>query len=143
VPFVERDVSLDSAAAQEMVQRSGQMGVPVITGEGEVIVGFDRPRLEKLAARYAGAAQSPSGGPKLGLVVRDTPAGVEVGRTRPGSPAERAGVRPGDYLETLAGQPVRSVAGLERVNAALPTGQPISLVVRRQGATVPLTLSGS
>lgn len=50
VPYTEKDVSRDSATAQEMIETSGQMGVPVtvITDEGgqeTLIVGFDRTRL--------------------------------------------------------------------------------------------------
>ena len=51
VAYTEFDVSVDSAKAQEMVEKSGQMGVPVIViGEGkdqDLIVGFDQPKLKK------------------------------------------------------------------------------------------------
>lgn len=51
VAFTEYDVSTDSAKAQEMVEKSGQMGVPVtVVGEGEkaeLIVGFDQAKLSK------------------------------------------------------------------------------------------------
>lgn len=49
VPFEDIDVSKDAAKAQEMVVKSGQMGVPVIDVEGEIIVGFNKPRLAELA----------------------------------------------------------------------------------------------
>ena len=45
VPFTEKDVTQDRAAVQEMVEKSGQMGVPVIDIDGQVIVGFDQVRL--------------------------------------------------------------------------------------------------
>ena len=51
VAYSEYDVSVDSAKAQEMVEKSGQMGVPVVTiGEGdkqELIIGFDQVKLSK------------------------------------------------------------------------------------------------
>jgi len=51
VTFTENDVSTDSTKAQEMVDLSGQMGVPVVViGEGEdkvIIVGFDEPKLKE------------------------------------------------------------------------------------------------
>ena len=34
-----------------MVRKSGQMGVPVITIDDEVVVGFDRARIEELLAK--------------------------------------------------------------------------------------------
>ena len=48
VRFKEVDVSKDAAAARDMKRRSGQQGVPVIDIGGKVIVGFDRPKIDKL-----------------------------------------------------------------------------------------------
>ncbi len=47
VDFEDIDVSADQNKAQEMVQKSGQMGVPVVDIEGEVIVGFDREKISR------------------------------------------------------------------------------------------------
>lgn len=44
--FHELDVSNNESAAQEMIQKSGQMGVPVLEIDGEIIVGFDRDRIK-------------------------------------------------------------------------------------------------
>jgi S1-C subfamily serine protease len=139
VPFVERDVAVDPVAAREMVRRSGQMGVPVITAGEEVIVGFDRPRLERIATAHLAASRG-EGPPRLGLLVKDRPAGgVEVGGARPGSLAERAGFLPGDVLELVDGQPVRTVADLERLTVPLGS-RPLEAVVRRAGRPVRLRL---
>ncbi|MFA6253891.1 MAG: glutaredoxin domain-containing protein [Candidatus Paceibacterota bacterium] len=48
VPFENKDVGKDPIASQEMVAKSGQMGVPVIEIDGEIIVGFDFETIEKL-----------------------------------------------------------------------------------------------
>jgi glutaredoxin 3 len=48
VAFENYDVSSDETKLQEMVNVSGQMGVPVILVDDKVIVGFDRARLEGL-----------------------------------------------------------------------------------------------
>lgn len=45
VPYTEHDVGLDAARAQEMISKSGQMGVPVIDVAGKIIIGFDRTAL--------------------------------------------------------------------------------------------------
>ena len=49
IEYTEKNVATDQAAAQEMIDKSGQMGVPVtlISGDGkdEIIVGFDEERL--------------------------------------------------------------------------------------------------
>ncbi len=46
--FEDIDVSQDQAKAQEMVEKSGQMGVPVIEIDGQVVVGFNKPVIEQL-----------------------------------------------------------------------------------------------
>ncbi len=47
VPFEEVDVANDRAAAEEMIKKSGQTGVPVIDIDGKIIVGFNLPEIEK------------------------------------------------------------------------------------------------
>ncbi len=48
VPFKDVDVSRDPAAARDMVRRSGQQGVPVLDIGGKIVVGFDRPKIDRL-----------------------------------------------------------------------------------------------
>ena len=48
VPFREIDVSRDSNAAQRLMERSGQQGVPQTDINGEIIVGFDKQRINSL-----------------------------------------------------------------------------------------------
>ncbi len=48
IKFEYVDVSVDRKRAQEMVEKSGQMGVPVIDVDGKIIVGFDEDRLKDL-----------------------------------------------------------------------------------------------
>lgn len=45
IDFEEIDVSKDESAAQEMVEKTGQMGVPVVEIDGEMIIGFDREKI--------------------------------------------------------------------------------------------------
>ncbi len=42
------DVAEDEKGREEMVQKSGQMGVPVTEIDGEIIVGFDKARISQL-----------------------------------------------------------------------------------------------
>lgn len=48
IKFEDFDVSLDEKAKKEMAEKSGQMGVPVIDINGEIIIGFDAERIKKL-----------------------------------------------------------------------------------------------
>ena len=45
IEFENINVSDDEEAAQEMIEKSGQMGVPVIVIGDEVIVGFDKYKI--------------------------------------------------------------------------------------------------
>ena len=47
IPFSDIDVESDTQKAEEMIQLSAQMGVPVIKVDNKVIVGFDKDELEK------------------------------------------------------------------------------------------------
>jgi glutaredoxin-like YruB-family protein len=47
IRFTEYDVSRDQRKAEEMVRKSGQMGVPVIDVNGRIIVGFNQPEIER------------------------------------------------------------------------------------------------
>ena len=46
--FEDIDVSKDDKAREEMVQKSGQMGVPVVEIDGKIIIGFDKAKICKL-----------------------------------------------------------------------------------------------
>ncbi len=47
IAYEEADVAADDKLLEEMVQKSHQMGVPVIDVNGEIFAGFDRPGIEK------------------------------------------------------------------------------------------------
>lgn len=46
VKYTDRDVEKDVQAATEAVSKSHQMGIPVIDINGEIIIGFDRPKID-------------------------------------------------------------------------------------------------
>ncbi|MDP2908940.1 MAG: glutaredoxin domain-containing protein [Nanoarchaeota archaeon] len=48
IEFEDIDVSANQEAANEMVDKSGQMGVPVTEIDGKIVVGFDKEKLKKL-----------------------------------------------------------------------------------------------
>ena len=47
IVFEDIDVAGDQVAAEEMIKKSGQMGVPVIDIEGEIIIGFDKDKIKQ------------------------------------------------------------------------------------------------
>jgi glutaredoxin 3 len=135
VRYTEKNVAADRQAAMEMIQASGQQGVPVITVDDQVVIGFDQPRLMQLLKR----AQ-----PKLGASIADAAsqisshpgipaAGAYVGRIRSGSAAARAGLQPGDVIIALGGQPVTRAADVHLLVPHMPPGRDVPLTFVREG----------
>ena len=135
---MEKNVAADRQAAMQMVKVSGQQGVPVITVDGQVVVGFNQPRLRQLIQQARQAK------PKLGASIADASSqvrkhpgipssGAYVGRVRPGSPAEKAGLRPGDVITALGGQPVARADDVHHLVGEMPKGRDLSLTYVRAG----------
>ncbi len=123
-----------------MIRLSGQQGVPVITMDDQVVVGFDRRRLEELLAQGAAAKV------ELGAAVADAASRVQadgayVGRVKRGSLAEKAGLKARDVIVELNGQVVRNSADVARIVAGLRLGTKIELIYVRQGQRVQTEIS--
>jgi glutaredoxin len=139
--FKEIDVSQDRAAAQELMRKTGQMAVPVITINGETIIGFDRARLEQALSRQPG--QRPSFGASIADASKITGRqgsvitfGAYVGSVKAGSIAERMGLTQGDIVTEVNMQNVAKASDLESVLSGLNTGSRISLVFLRGNKTL-------
>ena len=48
VQFQEYNVAQDVSAREEMIQKTGQLGVPVTMIDGEIVIGFDQEKLSEL-----------------------------------------------------------------------------------------------
>jgi hypothetical protein len=67
--------------------------------------------------------------------------GAEVASVAAGSPAERAGLRPGDRILTLQGRPVPTRMDWYAVNANLRPGEPVGLLIERDGNALTTTFT--
>ena len=117
------------------MRRSGQMGVPVIALDGQTVVGFDQPRLEQL---LAAALQEF----RLGAAVAVRSGGLYVGRVRPGSAGDRAGLQTGDTITALNGQPPTDPAAFERrLQTLSKLTDWLTVTVNRNGSRVDLNIA--
>jgi glutaredoxin-like YruB-family protein len=48
ISYSDYDVSKDKAAAEKMVKRTGQMGVPVLEIGSNIVIGFDKNKIDRL-----------------------------------------------------------------------------------------------
>ena len=142
ISFTEHDVSIDRAAADEMVRKTGQMGVPVITVDDEVVIGFDRTQLARLLANSSGSQR-----PHFGLHIADASKiaqrsglapvfGAFVGRVATSSLGEKAGIRQGDIITEVNLRPIRNADDLENALSALTTGNLVTIVFMRGQETL-------
>jgi glutaredoxin 3 len=142
VAFTEHDVSRDRAAAEEMIKLTGQMGVPVIVVGGQVIIGFDRARLQQLLADGRNHKR-----PRLGLKVADASSiarkageppllGALVGAVAPSSAGEQAGVRVGDIITSIDRKRVNNTAELEETLRSLTSGNRITVTYYRDDKAI-------
>jgi putative serine protease PepD len=140
VSYQEKNVAQDRAAATHMVQLTGQMGVPVTEINGSYIVGFNQPALKAAVTQLRAKRQTD--GVKLGAQVADAAKllnqpGAVLGKIRPGGLAEQAGLREGDIITSLNGQPVTSSGDLALALQKLTAQSPLpKFTVMRDGQLV-------
>jgi glutaredoxin 3 len=129
IAYQEKNVAQDHAAAHHMVEATGQMGVPVTEIDGRFIVGFDRPALQSAVRSLRAKSGQAANAVKLGAQVADASKrlnqpGALVGPVKAGSLAEKAGLREGDIIVGINGQPVNSVNDLAQALQTLTLQSP-------------------
>ena len=140
VQYSERDVSRDRSAADEMVTKSGQMGVPVIDIDGQIVVGFNVQALEQMLSRRTTH-------PSLGLKVADAAtmarkrgggptSGAYVGSVDAGSAGGRAGLQPGDVIVAINGRIIAGADGVSRAMSTTKSGQTVAIAYLRDGRSL-------
>lgn len=133
-------MSVDQAAAYEMIRKTGQQGVPVITIDDQVVVGFDRRRMELLLSQG-------SRKPTLGAAVADATKilmkqgqapifGAYVGKVTPGSPAAKLGIQPGDIITQLNVRPIHNAADVTGAMDMVERGSTLDVTFLRGEKTL-------
>jgi S1-C subfamily serine protease len=137
VKYTEYDVSQDRDKAKEMVELTGQMGVPVIVIDGQAVIGFDRARLQALLA--GGDGRKP---PRFGLKIADADKvaqkqgaipvfGAVIGEVSPGSLGEKAGLKAGDIVTQVNMWRVSSADDLQKALLGLKSGNFVTIMFLR------------
>ena len=149
VPYTVRDVTSDPSASAILFGRLGRITVPAIQQGERMLVGYDPLQLARfLPSRTEDGAAAES--VNFGAAVRSVSAelarerglawtyGVEVGPVREGTPADRAGVRPGDIITAIGAYTLGGGATQFRTAvAARRPGDTMSLTVLRDGEERP------
>jgi glutaredoxin 3 len=142
INFEERDVSRNPLYAQELMTTTGQMGVPVTVIDGQVVIGFDRGRLQQLINTMQ-TKQRLSFGASIADASKITAQqssgitlGAYVGRVKPGSLAERMGLTSGDIITELNMKTIANAKDLEDAISALNGGSRLSLIFIRDDRTI-------
>lgn len=142
VDFKEYDISDNPVAAQELARRSGQLGVPVTFIDNEMIIGFDRPRLEQALAKMS-KDEKPSFGASIADASKVTAQqgkaitlGAYVGTVRPGSLAEKMGLKVGDIVTVINGQRITKANDMEMALARLQRGSRLDVNFTRGNETM-------
>lgn len=152
--FIQTDASINP----------GNSGGPLLNIEGKVIgintailgnaqgIGFAIPvdrarkvindllRYGEVRSAWIGAVTAtvtPEEARRLGIRATH---GALVSRIFSGSPAQAAGLRPGDVITSVGGKPVDSREGFSTDTATVPSGQPLQLTINRNGANQTITL---
>jgi carboxyl-terminal processing protease len=127
---------VDSTSAEELYRRATAGFVAELGDPNTAFLTPDRLRRlrEVVSGSYNGVGMS--------VDIRD--GWITVLAPRPGSPAERGGMRAGDRLVEIDGQPMKSWTVEEARNALRgPLGSRVKLVIERGGVRIPLTLERS
>jgi putative serine protease PepD len=140
-----------------LVDLAGQViGIPTLAaadpqlGGAAAGIGFAIPSdtVTSIAGQLIAAGKvTSSGRASLGIAAQTVadasgqPAGVGVVAVEPGGAAATAGIRSGDIITALAGQPTLSLAGLQSVLAAHKPGDRVPARIIRDGGTVTVTVT--
>jgi S1-C subfamily serine protease len=142
IKYATRDVLSDPSATAILFGRLGRVVVPVVQIGERLLVGHDPVQLARFLPREDSEDQHVSFGASVRTVTSEIagakhlPAayGVEVGQVKPGSPAEAAGILPGDVITGIGAYTVNGGADQFRRAVALrQPGDTMMLTLWREG----------
>ncbi len=148
--YTTRDVLNDPSATAILFGRLGRVATPVVQVGERLLVGSDPVQLARFLPRTDADEPGVSFGAGVRTVTPDiaaskqlpAPYGVEVGSVKPGSPAEAAGVLPGDVITAIGAYTLNGGADQFRgAVAARRPGDTMSVTLWRDGESVQATVA--
>ena len=133
IHYFEYDISHDQDAAERMMNLTGQMGVPVLVIDGQVVIGFDRARIESMLGSSGNGRRS-----RLGIRVADanrfvSQNGAYIGVVESNSPGARAGLHVGDVIVSVDSTRIDNVSDLENALSVPGTNGNLTIGFVRSG----------
>jgi membrane-associated protease RseP (regulator of RpoE activity) len=132
----------------ETINFEGMKKVVEFVEELAIKLAADKQRPEYVAAKAGkdnASTGTPGGIPSIRFIPGDydddQSNGVLVGGVVPGGPAAQGGLKEGDWIVEVAGQPVRNIAGYMKVMSGQKGAEPIEFTVRRGDKKVPLRIT--
>lgn len=144
IAYTKRDVLSDPSATAILFGRLGKVVVPVVQVGERLLVGHDPVQLARFLPRPESEEQHVAFGASVRTVTTEiamekglpSAYGVEVGQVKPGSPAEAAGINPGDVITGIG--PYTVNGGADQFRRAVSLRQPgdtMMLTIWRSGAS--------
>jgi hypothetical protein len=132
----------------ETINLEGMKKIVDMVEEIAVKMTTDKDRPEYVAVK-AGKKDAPSSAPRGIPTIRFTPGdydedqsnGVLVGGVIPGGPAEKGGLKEGDWIVEIGGKPVKNMAGYMKVMGDQKSGETIEFTVKRGDKKIPLKIT--
>lgn len=149
--FIQTDATVNpGASGGALVDAEGRLvGLlsAIFTKQSDADIGINFAASAALVRRVTEdlAAQGRVSRPKAGLQLADLPrearfqdTGAQVFALEPGGPAERAGLRQGDLIVSLAGRPIQTARDAQAAIALQRPGTEVAVVLRRDGQALSL-----
>jgi membrane-associated protease RseP (regulator of RpoE activity) len=147
--YTKRDVLTDPSATAILFGRLGRVTVPVVQVGDRLLVAPDPVQLARFLPRDEDGTPAVAFGVAVRTVTREiaaekklpAPFGVEVGSVKEGSPAQVAGIQPGDVITGIGAYTLNGGADqFRRAISARRPGDRMTLTVWRDGESVEVTV---
>jgi hypothetical protein len=132
----------------DLINYEGMSKIADMVEELALKIAGDKQRPEYVAVKAGkndSPARSPGGIPTIKFMPGDyadeQSNGVLVGGVAPGGPAEKGGLKEGDWIIEIAGQPVRNMASYMKTMGGQKGGEPLEFLVKRGDKKLPLKIT--